>query len=112
MERRRKLAVAAEDIFTQFAYAIGVRADESANRKWIEIYVVFHVLQNAAQLQQEVQEMPFSRMQEFTQKYEDRYQLCNYRFIREYNKDGPVTGWTINLLGHFCMDSKTSFKQM
>jgi len=81
------IAIKQEDIFYKFIYEIGMIFDDETNRRFVEIMVVLHGVQDRK-----------TNMHNRGKSALPAY-ICNYRFRREFTK-GVEDDWTINQANH------------
>lgn len=112
--QRRQLQVRDSDIYVSFPYEVGIMFDENgdgaskptpttwnekkAQKRWVEITMVFHVLQGLREMRESGEEISWNigTMPE----YQNRLYVCNYRFIKEFTR-GQESDWIVNKINHF-----------
>lgn len=72
--------------------------DESTQKRFVEITMVYHTLKGLAAMRSRGEEPPLNMG--MLPEYQNRISICNYRFIREFTK-GVESEWTVNSLNHF-----------
>ncbi|KFM74254.1 hypothetical protein X975_19857, partial [Stegodyphus mimosarum] len=92
VKERQDLFVKVADILFAFPYQVGIIFDDSNQRRFAEITVVYHCMNDFEELK--------SQGKALTEDAKEDIKICNYRFIREYTK-GVQSDWIINRLGHF-----------
>ncbi|XP_013117520.1 m-AAA protease-interacting protein 1, mitochondrial [Stomoxys calcitrans] len=101
MSQRRQLEVKESDIYLTFPYQIGIMFDEDnkdAQKRWVEITMVFHVLRGLREMRESGEEIPWNMGT--MPEYQDKVFVCNYRFVKEFTK-GNESDWTVNIVNHF-----------
>lgn len=115
MTQRRELLIRDSDIYVSFPYEVGIMFDNDnsndsdkpapttwserkVQKRWVEITMVFHVLQGLREMRESGEEIPWSigTMPE----YQNRLHVCNYRFIKEFTR-GQESDWIVNKINHF-----------
>lgn len=90
------------DVYLTFPYELGIiMNDDDANKRWVEIMMVYHTLRGFEQLQKE------NISSQGLQQKGDRFLFANFRFSRNYSKDVKPedSSWTINYLNYFTPES-------
>ncbi|XP_018333612.2 m-AAA protease-interacting protein 1, mitochondrial [Agrilus planipennis] len=99
LAQREELSIKSDDIYFSFPYQIGIIfSDDSNNRRFVEITMVYHALRGLSVMKARGEEPPLNMG--MLPEYRTRILICNYRFVREFTK-GVEEEWTINLLNHF-----------
>ncbi|XP_063698463.1 m-AAA protease-interacting protein 1, mitochondrial [Culicoides brevitarsis] len=103
--QRNKLAVDKEDIYFCFPYQVGIMFDEtdSVQKRWVEITMVYHVHRGVAELKARGE--PITLNLASKPEMEEKFSVCNYRFIKEFTKD-QHSDWVVNIANHFCPSDK------
>lgn len=100
LSQREQIAVNSGDIYFSFPYQVGIifNDEETEQRRYVEITMVYHALKGLAAMRSRGEEPPLNMG--MLPEYQSKISICNYRFIREFTK-GVESEWTINLLNHF-----------
>lgn len=101
VSQRRQLEIRESDIYLTFPYQIGIMFDETnekAQKRWVEVTMVFHVLRGLQEMRESGEEIPWNMGT--LPEYQDKVFVCNYRFIKEFTK-GEESDWTVNVVNHF-----------
>ncbi|GAU88160.1 hypothetical protein RvY_00907-1 [Ramazzottius varieornatus] len=91
------------DIYLTFPYQLGIiMDDDDANKRWVEIMMVYHTLKNFEDLQKQ------NVNAQDLQKVSDRFLFANFRFSRNFSKDvsPDQSDWTINYINFFNPESE------
>lgn len=73
-------------------------AEETTQKRFVEITMVYHVLQGLHLMRERGEEPPLNVG--LLPEFRDKIHVCNYRFIREFTK-GVNDQWTVNIINHF-----------
>ncbi|XP_066156719.1 m-AAA protease-interacting protein 1, mitochondrial [Euwallacea fornicatus] len=101
LSQREMIPINVNDIYFSFPYQVGImfsNDDSKAQKRFVEITMVYHVLRGLSTMRSHGHEPPLNAG--MLPEYQDKISICNYRFIREYTKD-KESGWIVNLLNHF-----------
>lgn len=100
MAQRHEIGCERQDIYFSFPFQVGIMFDEDTDvqRRWVEITMVFHVLRGVKEMVDREQSVSLNIGMD--PAYQDKFSICNYRFIKEYTKD-QETDWVVNKLNHF-----------
>lgn len=100
VKQRQDIATSQEDIYFSFPYQIGImfNDDDSNHQRFVEITMVHHVVRDLHALVRSHGVSPFNVG--FLPEFNDKFYICNYRFIKEFTK-GVESSWVINVLNHF-----------
>ncbi|XP_059620383.1 m-AAA protease-interacting protein 1, mitochondrial [Phlebotomus argentipes] len=99
--QRHEIRVIKEDVYFSFPYQVGVIFDEGssdAQKRWVEITMIFHALRGLRDMQERGESPPINLG--VMPEYRGRISICNYRFIKEFTK-GSESDWTVNIVNHF-----------
>lgn len=92
VKERQDLLIKITDILFAFPYQIGIIFDDTNQKRFAEVTVVYHSMNDFEELR--------TQGKVLTENAREDLKICNYRFIREYTK-GVQSDWVINRLGHF-----------
>ncbi|KAG4072872.1 hypothetical protein HA402_002615 [Bradysia odoriphaga] len=101
VSQRNEVAVNKDDIYFTFPYQVGVifdESNESVQKRFVEITMVFHVLRGLKEMQDSGNPPPLNVG--MLPEYRDKISICNYRFIKQFTQ-GFESDWTVNVASHY-----------
>lgn len=100
MKQRHEIECLKDDVYFSFPYQIGIMFDESeqVQRRFVEITMVYHVLKGVKEMAEREQSISLNIGMD--PEYQDRFSICNYRFIKEFTQN-QSSEWVVNKINHF-----------